>query len=68
PARIALGRIVPDKGSVVRMLGVKEPVRWGRSEAGAILTVPAGAVADPPCRDAWVFKIKPAGARKGGRP
>ena len=68
PARIVLGRIVPEKGGVIRMLGVKGPVRWERSAAGAVLIVPAGAVADPPCRDAWVFKIKPAGARKGGRP
>jgi alpha-L-fucosidase len=65
PAKIALGAVVLEKGSVVRMLGVGEPVPWERTGDGTELTLPARAVADPPCRDAWVFRLKPARPAKG---
>jgi hypothetical protein len=47
------------------MLGVREPVRWEKVGKGALLTLPAGAVAKPPCRHAWVFKFKAARTDKG---
>ena len=66
PATIALGTVAPAKGSVVRMLGVREPVHWERAGKGALLTLPRQAVASPPCREAWVFKLKPARTGQGG--
>jgi hypothetical protein len=59
-----LTSIVPEKGSDVRMLGVREPVRWEKVGKGALLTLPRSAVERPPCRDAWVIKIKAAGTVK----
>jgi hypothetical protein len=59
-----LTSIVPEKGSDVRMLGVREPVRWEKVGKGALLTLPRSAIEKPPCRDAWVIKIKAARAAK----
>ncbi|HOW86432.1 MAG TPA: alpha-L-fucosidase [Candidatus Aminicenantes bacterium] len=66
PAKIMLTSLAPAPGTAVRMLGVREPVRWEKVGKGALLTVPAGAVAKPPCRYAWAFEFRPAGAGKSG--
>jgi alpha-L-fucosidase len=60
PAKLMLTSLAPAEGTTVRMLGVREPVRWEKVGKGALLTLPSGAVAKPPCRHAWVFKFKPA--------
>ena len=60
------GTGAPAKGSVVRRLGVREPVHWERAGKGALLTLPRQAVASPPCLEAWVFKLKPARTGQGG--
>ncbi len=59
PAKIELYSRAPRAGSVVRMLGVREPVRWERAGKGVLLTLPAAALASPPCRHAWAFEITP---------
>jgi alpha-L-fucosidase len=64
PSKLMLTSIVPEKGSDVRMLGVREPVRWEKVGKGALLTLPRSALEKPPCRDAWVIKIKAARAAK----
>jgi hypothetical protein len=46
------------------MLGVREGVRWEKVGKGALLTLPRSAIEKPPCRDAWVIKIKAARAAK----
>ena len=53
-----LTSIVPVQGSMVRMLGVREAVRWEKVGKGVLLTLPRSALENPPCRDAWVFKLK----------
>jgi alpha-L-fucosidase len=65
PAKITLGGIEPEKGTAVRMLGVREPVRWERAGGVTSLTGPRKAAEKPPCSDAWVFKLKAARAKKG---
>jgi alpha-L-fucosidase len=60
PSKLMLTSIAPEAGSVVRMLGVREPVSWEKVGRGALLTLPRGAVEKPPCKDAWVFKLKTA--------
>ena len=65
PSKVMLTSIAPAPGSAVRMLGVREPVRWEKVGKGALLTLPPGAVARPPCRHAWVFKFKAARAAEG---
>ncbi len=61
PVKVELYSLAPKAGSVVRMLGVREPVRWERAGKGVLLTLPAAALASPPCRHAWAFEIRPAG-------
>ena len=58
PPKLVLTSVAPAERSVVRMLGVREPVRWEKAGRGALLTLPRNAVEKPPCRDAWVFKLK----------
>lgn len=65
PAKIMLVSMAPAAGTAVRMLGVRQPVRWEKVGRGALLTLPAEAVAKPPCRYAWVFEFKPAGGPRG---
>jgi len=65
PSKLMLTSLAPEAGSVVRMLGVREPVRWEKVGRGALLTLPRGAVEKPPCKDAWVFKLKAARAGAG---
>ncbi len=67
PAKIMLTSIAPAAGTAVRMLGVREAVRWEKVGKGALLTFPPSAVAKPPCRYAWVFKFKAARAGQGRR-
>jgi len=55
-----LTSIAPAEGTAVRMLGVREAVRWEKVGKGALLTLPPGAIAKPPCRYAWAFKFKAA--------
>jgi alpha-L-fucosidase len=65
PAKLMIFSMAPRAGTEVRMLGAKEPVRWERAGKGVLLTLPERAVKAPPCRDAWVFKIRPEPAGKG---
>jgi len=65
PPKILIYALAPKPGSEVRMLGVKEPVRWEKAGKGVLLTLPEQAVRNPPCRHAWAFKMTPRPARKG---
>lgn len=68
PSKIMLTSISPAAGSAVQMLGVREPVRWEKVGKGALLTLPASALAKPPCRHAWVFRFKAEAARAAEGP
>jgi alpha-L-fucosidase len=65
PPKLMVFSLAPQAGTEVRMLGVKEPVRWERSGKGVLLTLPDKAVKMPPCRHAWVFKMRPELPGKG---
>jgi alpha-L-fucosidase len=65
PSKIVLYAVSPKPGSVVRMLGVSRPVRWEKDGQAVLLTLPAEAVKNPPCRHAWVFKL--TAEEKAGR-
>jgi len=59
PSKIMLyGLKVVDRARV-RMLGVKEPVRWERVGKALLLILPEAAVKNPPCRYVWAFEITP---------
>jgi alpha-L-fucosidase len=65
PAKIMIYALSPKPGTEVRMLGTKEPIRWEKVGKGVLLTLPAQAVKAPPCRHAWVFKMRPETPGKG---
>ncbi len=65
PDKLMIYSLAPRPGSEVRMLGVNEPVRWEPAGKGVLLTLPGKALEMPPCRHAWVFKLKTAMPRKG---
>jgi alpha-L-fucosidase len=58
PSKLMFYAVAPAKGTEVRMLGVAEPVLWENAGKGVLLTLPSSALENPPCRDAWVFKMK----------
>jgi alpha-L-fucosidase len=58
PSKLMFYAVAPAKRTEVRMLGVAEPVRWENVGKGVLLTLPSSAIENPPCRDAWVFKMK----------
>jgi hypothetical protein len=48
----------PEPGSQVRLLGVREPLKWQTSPEGVTtLDVPAAVVKSPPCHHAFVFML-----------
>jgi len=60
PARIMLSSLKLKDTATVRMLGVKDAVRWEHGGAGGrsvVLTLPESALSRPPCRYAWAFEI-----------
>jgi alpha-L-fucosidase len=59
PGKLMIFSMAPRPGTQVRLLGVKEPVRWEKAGKGVLLILPERAVKDPPCRHAWVFKLRP---------
>jgi alpha-L-fucosidase len=65
PSKLTIFSLVPRAGTEVRMLGVKEPVRWEKAGKGVLLTLPGQAVKAPPCGHAWVFRMRPDPPAKG---
>jgi alpha-L-fucosidase len=59
PPAVSFSGIRPAQGSSISMLGVKEPVKWRTDESGkTTIDVPAAVRQSPPCRHAWVFRIR----------
>jgi len=60
PPTITLNSLKLKAGTVVRMLGVKDNVRWKRlgEGAGVMLKLPDSALKNPPGRYAWAFEIR----------
>jgi alpha-L-fucosidase len=46
------------KGSVIRMLGVDQDLKWRQDEKGLVIEIPASVAATKPCQQAYVFKIE----------
>jgi alpha-L-fucosidase len=58
PHEISFSTLRPAAGSEVRLLGVREPLKWRTDASGkTTIEVPAAARKTPPCRDAFVVKI-----------
>jgi len=57
PSKVMLYSHCPSKEGRIRMLGVKEPVKWEPVGKGVLIHVPETAQKKPPCEHAWVFRI-----------
>jgi alpha-L-fucosidase len=57
PASIEVPSFVPSPGSVVQMLGVKEPLHWEKEGKGCVVFIPPNIRENPPAKWAWVVRI-----------
>ncbi len=57
PSRIMIYSHRPPDGGEVRLLGIESSLRWERVGKGTLIYLPPSAVARPPCRYAWTFKL-----------
>jgi hypothetical protein len=48
----------PSGGSTVELLGTSGNLKWLKEGEGFKIKVPAGEINRPPCKYAWVFKVK----------
>ncbi len=58
PAVVTIAANAPKKGGVVRMLGVRESLKWEQSGTGFVIHVPEQVRNNPPCGHAWTFHYK----------
>jgi len=58
PPTIALSTLQPAPNSRVHLLGVSEPLAWRPQGAGAVIEIPAAAIARPPCHHAFAVKVE----------
>lgn len=58
PPQIVIPSFVPVSGSVVRMLGVEDLLRWEQTEKGCVVHIPASVRNDPPAKWAWVVRMR----------
>jgi alpha-L-fucosidase len=56
PSKVWLNSIQAKPGSRVELLGHGN-VKWEKSGNGMLIHVPEKAMASPPCKEAWSFKI-----------
>jgi len=57
PSTLVIEGVVPEMGAVVTMLGVEEELEWQATSWGLEVTIPEGIRENPPCHDAWTFRI-----------
>ena len=56
PAKVWLNSIQASEGSSIELLGYGR-VKWEVSGNGMLIHVPGKAISNPPCKEAWTFKI-----------
>ncbi|MCX6249129.1 MAG: alpha-L-fucosidase [Bacteroidetes bacterium] len=55
---IEINGIIPSKGGSVHLLGYSGNLSWKKTDLGLRVFIPATVQKKPPCRYAWVFRIK----------
>ncbi len=58
PAVVTIAANAPKKGGVVKMLGVRESLKWEQSGTGFMVHVPEQVRNNPPCSHAWTFQYR----------
>lgn len=57
PSKVWLNSIQANKGSAVELLGYGK-VKWEKIGNGMLIHVPQKVISNPPCKEAWAFKIE----------
>ncbi len=57
PSKVWLNSIQATKGSAVVLLGYGK-VKWDKTGNGMLIHLPQKAISNPPCKEAWAFKIE----------
>ena len=57
PTEIVINSISLKKGSKIKLLGSKMNLKWKKLEKGFKISIPKTLQNNPPCDNAWVFKI-----------
>ena len=58
PAEIVINSMSPKKGSKIKLLGNNINLRWKSLKNGFKINIPKSIQNNPPCNNAWVFKIE----------
>ncbi|MDD4869138.1 MAG: alpha-L-fucosidase [Kiritimatiellae bacterium] len=58
PEELTIPGPQPVAGSEIHLLGIAEPLKWHPGPQGTTVSIPSGVSAKPPCKHAFVFKIK----------
>jgi len=57
PSKVWLNSIQAKQGSGIELLGYGK-VKWEKTGNGMLIHVPQKAISNPPCNEAWAFKIE----------
>ena len=57
PREIHVPQIQPMEGSTVSLLGWSGSLDWEKTGKGTTIRIPEQARKNPPCRQAWAFKL-----------
>jgi alpha-L-fucosidase len=60
PAEVEITGISPVAGATISLLGTSGNLRWQKTGNGFKVTIPARLQNNPPCKEAWSFKISEA--------
>ncbi len=58
PPYININSFGPNKKTTVKLLGYNKPLKWEKNGKGLLINVPQPVTQNPPCDDAWVFRIE----------
>ena len=56
PSKVWLNSIQAKQGSGIELLGYGK-LKWEKSGNGMLIHIPKKAITNPPCKEAWTFKI-----------
>jgi len=56
PSKVWMNSIQAKQGSSIELLGYGK-VKWEKTGNGMLIQVPQKAISNPPCKEAWAFKI-----------
>jgi alpha-L-fucosidase len=63
PRRVRLSELQPAPDTLVRMLGVREPLLWKPEGEGVVIDIPDEVAGEPPCHHAFAVRLELASAQ-----